>query len=65
MSPSSRRTSSGRPRGEPLLARIYRPAGASGPLPALVDLHGGAWNFFDRTVDFHIDRGLAARGIAP
>jgi hypothetical protein len=39
-----------RPNGEPLLARLYRPAG-TGPFAALVDLHGGAWSYFDRTVD--------------
>jgi acetyl esterase/lipase len=53
----------GGPEDEPLLARLYRPIGADGPLPALVDVHGGAWSYFDRLVDFHIDRGLAACGM--
>ena len=37
-----------RPDGEALLARVYRPATAAGPWPALVDVHGGAWTYFDR-----------------
>src|SRR5262245_23648350 len=52
-----------RPSGTPLLARIYRPRGASGPLAALVDVHGGAWSFFDRTVDFYFNTALAACGL--
>jgi acetyl esterase/lipase len=52
-----------RPGGVPLLARLYRPIGASGPRPALVDVHGGAWSFFDRTVDAYFDRALAASGV--
>ena len=51
-----------RPDGEPLLARLYRPAG-TGPFAALVDLHGGAWSYFDRTVDANFDVALAACGI--
>jgi acetyl esterase len=47
----------------PLLARVYRPAGAAGPLPALVDVHGGAWRYFDRTADANFDRALAASGM--
>lgn len=47
---------------ERLLARVYRPRGG-GPYPALVDVHGGAWSHFDRTVDAHYDRALAARGM--
>jgi acetyl esterase/lipase len=53
----------GRPDGEPLLARIYRPAVAPGPFPALVDVHGGAWTYFDRRADFHFDTALAACGM--
>ena len=52
-----------RPDGAPLLARIYRPAGYHAPLPALVDVHGGAWAYFDRRGDFYIDRALAACGM--
>lgn len=46
----------------PLLARVYRPVGR-GPWPALVDVHGGAWCHFDRTVDAAFDRPLAASGM--
>src|SRR5256886_11659580 len=28
--------------GAPLLARLYKPIG-SGPFPALIEVHGGAW----------------------
>ena len=46
----------------PLLARIYQPQGA-GPFPALLDLHGGAWNDQDRTANAPMDERLAASGI--
>jgi acetyl esterase/lipase len=52
-----------RPEGTPLLARVYRPAGGHGPFPALVDVHGGAWTYFDRLGDFYFDRALAACGM--
>lgn len=45
-----------------LLARVYRPRGG-GAYPALVDVHGGAWSHFDRTVDANYARALAARGM--
>jgi acetyl esterase len=48
--------------GADLLARIYRPA-SSGPWQALVDVHGGAWSYFDRTADAYFDRALAACGL--
>jgi acetyl esterase/lipase len=51
------------PDGEPLHARVYRPAAASGLLPALVDVHGGAWTHFDRKADAVFDRALAACGM--
>ena len=51
-----------RPDGTELLARCYRPVGR-GPWPAIVDVHGGAWAYFDRTVDAHYDRALAACGL--
>lgn len=53
-----------KPGGLELLARIYRPKGAPRPVPALVDIHGGAWTRLDRTVGQHHGRGLAAAGIA-
>lgn len=46
-----------------LLARVYAPEGEPGPFPALIDVHGGAWSAFDRTVDAYFDRALAACGM--
>jgi acetyl esterase len=58
------------PDGLPLLARVYRPqigasadGGARASLPALVDVHGGAWSYLDRRVDEYIALGLAACGL--
>ena len=45
-----------------LMARVYRPQGA-GPFPALLDLHGGAWNNKDRKAEEPMDRALAASGV--
>ena len=45
-----------------LMARIYQPRG-DGPFPALLDLHGGAWNNQDRTANAAMDKRLAASGI--
>lgn len=45
-----------------LMARIYQPQG-DGPFPALLDLHGGAWNNQDRTVNARMDEKLAASGL--
>ncbi|MEO7133999.1 MAG: alpha/beta hydrolase [Vicinamibacterales bacterium] len=53
-----RRTASGRV----LMARVYRPLGA-GPFPALLDLHGGAWNNKDRTANEPMDRAVAESGV--
>ena len=36
--------------GRMLLARIYQPKGV-GPFPAVLDLHGGAWNAKDRIAE--------------
>ena len=53
-----------RPEGHELLARVYRPVGEPGePLAAVVDVHGGAWTRFDRTLGVHHGRGLAACGL--
>jgi acetyl esterase/lipase len=53
-----------RPEGKELLARVYRPKGeAAGPLAALVDVHGGAWNRLDRTTGAIHGRALAASGL--
>ena len=53
-----------RPQGQELLARIYRPTGTPAvPLPALVDVHGGAWSRGDQTTDALPCRALAACGM--
>jgi acetyl esterase len=44
------------------LALVYRPQGA-GPFPALLDIHGGAWNNGVRTDNPAIAEGLAASGV--
>jgi acetyl esterase len=49
--------------GSPLLARLYRPIGAGGPLPALLDVHGGAWASGDRLNNAPLDEALAKSGI--
>jgi len=53
----------GGPADARLLARVYRPLGAARSRPALVDVHGGAWTYFDRTADAYFDRALAASGL--
>jgi acetyl esterase len=50
------------PEGRMLMARIYQPKGP-GPFPAVLDLHGGAWNRKDRTAEEPMDRALAASGL--
>jgi acetyl esterase/lipase len=45
-----------------LKARVYRPNGA-GPFPAVLDLHGGAWNAKDRFAEEPMDRALAESGL--
>ena len=47
---------------EPWMVTIYQPRG-NGPFPALLDVHGGAWNRGDRTADDVMNRALAASGI--
>src|SRR5258706_16357781 len=46
--------------GRMLMAHIYQPQGA-GPFPALLDLHGGAWNRKDRLAEEPMDRSIADR----
>ena len=53
-----RRTKAGRQ----LMARIYEPAG-TGPFPAVLDLHGGAWNAKDRKAEEPMDRAIAESGV--
>jgi acetyl esterase/lipase len=48
--------------GRMLKARVYRPNGA-GPFPAVLDLHGGAWNAKDRFAEEPMDRALAESGL--
>jgi acetyl esterase len=48
--------------GAPLLARLYRPVG-TGPFPAVVDVHGGAWAMGDRLNNAPLDEALAKSGI--
>ena len=43
-------------------ARIYQPEGR-GPFPAILDVHGGAWNRGSYTSNESIDRKLAASGL--
>ncbi len=45
-----------------LLARICQPIG-DGPFPVLLDLHGGAWTFKDRTANVAMAEAMARSGI--
>ncbi|MFP3950530.1 MAG: alpha/beta hydrolase [Candidatus Bathyarchaeia archaeon] len=48
--------------GISLLARVYR--GESGKRqPVIIDVHGGAWNYNDRTIGVLYDRYIAAAGL--
>lgn len=46
----------------PLLARLFKPRG-QGPFPAIVEVHGGAWNLGDRLMDVAINEPLAKSGV--
>src|SRR5580692_9522545 len=46
----------------PLLGRLYQPKG-SGPFPALIEVHGGAWAGGDRLNNAALDEALAKSGI--
>jgi acetyl esterase/lipase len=48
--------------GPALLARLYRPT-RTGPYPAVVQVHGGAWVSKDRTDNEFIAKALAESGI--
>lgn len=48
--------------GIELRAHSYRPD-KSGVLPAVIDVHGGAWNFNDRMAGQDYNRALASSGI--
>jgi acetyl esterase len=47
---------------KPLLARIYKPRG-SGPFPAVVEMHGGAWVQGDRANNDAINMPVARGGV--
>ena len=51
-----------RHRGKPLLARLFKPRG-TGPLPLIVELHGGAWCKGDRLNDTLLNEPLAKSGV--
>jgi acetyl esterase/lipase len=48
--------------GRALLARVYRPAG-TGPYPAALQVHGGAWVHKDRSDNDFMAKALAESGI--
>src|SRR5689334_6979051 len=48
--------------GRQLMARVYQPKGR-GPFPAVLDLHGGAWNRKYRLAEEPMDRAIAASGV--
>ena len=47
---------------QPWMVTVYQPEG-DGPFPALLDVHGGAWNRGDRTADDVMNRALASSGM--
>lgn len=47
--------------GQPLLLDVYQPR-TSGPHPAVISIHGGAWRAGDRTMDAAWGQRLAAAG---
>jgi len=49
--------------GLDLNATIYRPKGSTGPLPVLIDVHGGAWSSGDRNGDKLYCTELAKSGL--
>src|SRR5580658_2069620 len=48
--------------GKAMLARLYRPSG-TGPFPAALQVHGGAWVNKDRTDNDFMAKSLAESGI--
>ncbi|HUZ71718.1 MAG TPA: alpha/beta hydrolase [Stellaceae bacterium] len=48
--------------GKAMLARLYHPVGAAGAVPALVEVHGGAWTSGDRLNNSLIAAALARAG---
>src|SRR5271170_473727 len=47
---------------KPLLARVFKPRG-TGPFPALVECHGGAWCLSDRTTEHLRHEYMASHGV--
>lgn len=43
---------------------LYRPLGAEGPLPVVVDIHGGGWMYGDRELNRAYCMYLASQGWA-
>lgn len=53
------------PDGHPMhTLNLYRPAGVSGPLPTVVDVHGGGWMYGDRELNRAYCMYLASQGYA-
>ena len=53
------------PGGHPMhTLNLYRPEGASGLLPTVVDIHGGGWMYGDRGLNRNYCMALAAQGYA-
>jgi acetyl esterase/lipase len=50
--------------GRPLALDVYRPAGRTGPVPAVVVVHGGGWSADDKGDASLTSAWLAARGYA-
>ena len=51
--------------GDPMhTLNLYRPAGVSGPLPTIVDIHGGGWMYGDRELNRAYCMYLASQGYA-
>lgn len=48
---------------QPLLGRLYRPAGAAADV-VVVEVHGGAWQMNDRLTNAVIHKHLAANGVS-
>jgi acetyl esterase/lipase len=48
--------------GKSWQARVYQPKG-TGPFPAIIDVHGGAWHNGDRTNNVGINQALAEAGV--
>src|SRR5436853_335266 len=44
------------------LATVYQPRG-TGPFPAVLDVHGGAWTMGNRLNNANLDRWLAQHGV--